>query len=67
MQNSRESAAFAKAPLKFWRVATEFANVAAGYFRQTCDILFNPAGSFLNSKKLKLSQNENSKKKVPSV
>jgi hypothetical protein len=34
---SRESAAFAK---------VGFANVAAGYFRQTCYILFKPAGSF---------------------
>ena len=31
----------------------------AGYFRQTCYILFKPVGSFSNSKKLKLSQNVN--------
>jgi hypothetical protein len=44
MQISRESAAFANVPVKLWRVAPGFANVAAGYFRQTCDILFKPTG-----------------------
>jgi hypothetical protein len=48
MQNSRESAAFAKVPLKFWRVATEFANVAAGYSRH--NIFFKPATCQLDNK-----------------